>query len=219
MRAIRRVTSVQRASLLAGALFLAFLMFSAVISSKSKSQGKVFTPSPTEVTTKVESSQLVLQDFFRIMLKRGKKSMEVKASSGKFLPQEAITYLTDAEVKVQRDTGGPVTFRSKNARLFMDGEQVNRADLEGTVVVEFENGPKILSELASYDAQLQQIRIPGAVSISGQGYTVDGDGMEVELDTEIIRIARDVRSKFEGNAKMPSVPLPRSKTRGIGNEK
>jgi len=88
---------MQKVAFLAGTLFIIFVVHSAVESSKTKSKGKVFTPGASEIDAKVESSQLILQDFSRTMLKKGKKTMEVKASSGKFLPQESITYLTNAE--------------------------------------------------------------------------------------------------------------------------
>ena len=87
-----------------------FVGVSSYLSSRAKTKGTVFTPSQLEVDAKVQTSQLFLQDFSRIMLKHGKKTLEVKAASGKFLPQDSITYLTQAEVKVQRENGKVVCF-------------------------------------------------------------------------------------------------------------
>ena len=169
-----------------------FVGVSSYLSSRAKTKGTVFTPSQLEVDAKVQTSQLFLQDFSRIMLKHGKKTLEVKAASGKFLPQDSITYLTQAEVKVQRENGKVVKFRSRNARLFMDGDQVHKADLEGDVVVEFEEGIEVLAELANYDADTQQIKVPDHAIIRGTAYRIEGDGLEADIDAEVIRILRDV---------------------------
>jgi len=202
-----RTTPAQKIAALVGGSFLLFVVVSSTLASRSKSKGAVFTPSQLEVESKVQSSQLLLQDFSRIMLKHGKKSLEVKAVSGKFLPQDSITYLTQADVKVQRENGKIVKFKSRNARLFMDGDQVRRADLEGEVIVEFEEGIKLLSELASYDADTQQIRVPDHAIILGTAYRIEGDGLEADIDSEVIRILRDVKSKFEKGAVMPELNI------------
>jgi LPS export ABC transporter protein LptC len=205
LKSISKITTVQKGALLVVSVFLAFVIASSFSSSRSKNKGNVFTPTKLEVDAKVQTSQLLLQDFSRIMLKRGKKTLEVKAASGKFLPQDSITYLTQAEVKVQREGGKVVKFRSRNARLFMDGDQVHRADLEGDVVVEFDEGIEVFSELATYDADTQQVKIPDHAIIRGTGYQIEGDGLEAEIDSEVIRILRDVKSKFEKGASMPQL--------------
>jgi len=206
-----QTTPVQKMAALVGGSFLVFIIVSSFLASRSKTKGTVFTQSQSEADSKVQSSQLFLQDFSRIMLKHGKKTLEVKATSGKFLPQDAITYLTQAEVKVQRENGKVVKFRSRNARLFMDGDQVHRADLEGEVVVQFEEGLEVHSELATYDADTQQIKVPDHAIIQGTAYQIEGDGLEADIDSEVIRILRDVRSKFEKGAAMPELELKKPK--------
>lgn len=204
-------TPVQKIAILVGGSFLLFVITSSFMASRSKTKGSVFTQSQSEGDTKAQSSQLLLQDFSRIMLKHGKKTLEVKAVSGKFLPQDSITYLTQAEVKVQRENGRIVKFRSRNARLFMEGDEVHRADLEGDVVVEFDEGMQLLSELATYDADSQQIKIPDHGIIQGNAYRIEGEGLEADIDTEVIRILRDVRSKFEKGAQLPEIEIKKSK--------
>lgn len=209
--ALLQTTPVQKMAILVGGSFLVFVIASSFFSSRSKTKGSVFTQNQTEDDSKAQSSQLFLQDFSRIMLKHGKKTLEVKAVSGKFLPQDSITYLTQAEVRVRRENGRVVEFRSRNARLFMEGDEVHRADLEGEVVVEFDEGMELHSELATYDADTQQIKVPDHAVIKGSAYQIEGDGLEADIDSEVIRISRDVRSKFEKGAEMPQIELKKSK--------
>lgn len=196
---------MQRISLVFGSVFFLYLVTSAVFASRTKGPSRAFSSQSAEVIN--ESSQLFLQDFSRVMLRKGKKNLEVTAKSGRFLPQERVTYLSEAIVRVQRESGKPVTIRSRNARLFMDGEQVKEADLEGAVQVQFDEGITLLTELANFEADSQTIRAPGAVKILGEGYETNGDGMETEIEPGIIRLQRDIRSKFERGATMPKLDV------------
>lgn len=192
-------SDIQKLSLILGGGFVLYLLYSVAVRDGGSKTSVSAPPSETIVS----GSELVLQDFSRLMLRRGKKSMEVKAETGRFIPQENITYLTGATVTVQRERGKPVVIKARNARLFMDGEQVKRADLEGSVEVEFSEGMTLKTELASFDSDTQQIKAPGAALIQGSGYEIKGDGMEAEIDHEVVRLLREVKSRFERGAQLP----------------
>jgi LPS export ABC transporter protein LptC len=193
-------SDVQKLALVLGGGFVLYLLASAAL--RDSPSGKRAAPVPGGEMI-VSGSELVLQDFSRLMLRRGKKSMEVKAETGRFLPQENITYLTGATVTVQRDKGKPVVIRARNARLFMEGEQVKRADLEGSVEVEFGEGMTLKTELASFESDTQLIKAPGAAQVEGEGYEITGDGLEAEIDQEVVRLLRDVVSRFRKGARLP----------------
>jgi LPS export ABC transporter protein LptC len=201
VRSLKHLSLVQKTALIIGGSFLLFLMLSSY--SGIKSSTKSFnTDSHLESE---QPSELVLQDFSRIMLRKGKRSLEVKAKSGRYLPTERVTYLSEAIVKVQRENGEPVIIRAKNARLFMDGEQVKQADLEGAVEVEFSKGVLLKTELANFDSELQLIRAPGAAVIEGNGFRMAGDGMEAEVEKEVVKLLREVKSRFERGAELPKI--------------
>jgi len=80
--------------------------------------------------------------------------------------------------------------------------------MEGAVVVELDDGTLINTELASYDAEAHLIRAPDAVTILGSGFSVDGDGMEIEVENNVVHLLRDIRSRFERGVELPKLSDP-----------
>lgn len=196
---------VQRAALFAGGLFVAVL----VVSVAARSSGRRGHTAPAAVE---EESKLHLEDFTRVNIEGGRETWQVKARDAKYYSKEDVTHVSDAEVTGPRDKGGraekgekldPVKIYANKARLSMDGDAMRRADLEGDVRVVLDRATTMRTEAATYDSESRLITAPGLVHIIGDGYTTDGTGMEMAVDTNIMKLLSDVESAFTGTS-MPS---------------
>ncbi len=197
--------------LLAGCLFFSFLVITAIVKSVGR-RSVLFVESPTaEQSTefnsldqlKTASSKLRLQDFHRVEVKGGRSVWEVKAKDARYYPSRNVTHVNDADVVIYRSADSSVRITSRAAKLHLSENALDRAELEGSVLVVLDDGVTIDTEYAVYDAATQEINAPGRVVIKGEGYQVEGIGLDVEIDNEIVKLSDRVYSAFEPDAKAP----------------
>jgi LPS export ABC transporter protein LptC len=180
-----------------------------------KSMGRrsvLFVESPTsEQSTefnsldqlRTASGKLRLQDFHRVEVKGGRSVWEVKAKDARYYPSRKVTHVNDADVVIYRGADSSVRITSRAAKLHLDETSLDRAELEGSVLVALDSDVTIETEYAVYDAAIQEITAPGKVVIKGEGYQVEGVGLDVEIDNEIVKLSDRVYSVFEPDAKSP----------------
>lgn len=201
IRSFRGLQRIQLSVALLGLLFLSYLAVSAASRSRQHTKSVLSEGSSREP---VPASGVRLQDFSRVQIKEGKKSWEIKAQDAQFVAAENITHVTSPVITFPREGKEPVIVHAERARLFMAGENVERAELEGSVKVELGTGTIVYSDFAVYESETDQIEAPGKVLISGEGYETRGDGLELNIRTEEVYLLRDVSSKFNRGAKVPS---------------
>ena len=202
----RRLQRLQRSFLLFAGGFLALLLLSVVLSSKSRTS-KLLGGSMSEdpAISRPEDSKLHLQEFSRTQIKDGRQTSQVKGKDAKYFSKEDVTYIKEATVRVFRNNAAPVDLHALSAKLYMDGEKLLRADLEGNVTASSQSGATLHTELATYSADEKLITAPGPVKIDGTGYTIEGVGMDMIVEADLISIHEQVRSRFEQGSSVPSI--------------
>ena len=214
MNFVRRLNTGEKLFLAFGAIFLLYLVISAAGRSSVR-QGKSIlgAASPEtirETLNQGDQSKLQLQTFYRVQIERGKQLWEIRATDAKYFPEQDITFVSDATIKIERKSGDHMTIKSRSARLHLKGENLLRADLEGNVIVEDERQNVVHSELAAYDAEQRMVTIPGAARVDGPGYFIDAIGLDMAVDSDQIHFLKDVKSKFERGATPPAIPIESS---------
>jgi LPS export ABC transporter protein LptC len=207
----RELKIAQRGFLVCGILYLIFLFASAAVNSRGRNSLSSINSFAANGSQSVIShregddvSKLRIQDFHRLEVKGGRPVWEIRASDANYFHLQGTTHVNDASVTVYRPKQKPVRLHSDTARLTINGSSLLGATLEGHVNVEIEGSLQANCEVAEYEAATRLIKAPDKVNIHGDGYEVIGAEMEMQIDSENIRLRRNVLSRFEPGAKAPT---------------
>ena len=144
-----------------------------------------------------------VQDFHRVQVKKGATVWEVRAKEARYSKTESVAQVTDVGISIFRPREPTVKIRSRGAKMYIDKEEVQRAELEGAIVVEVGDGLEIRTERASYDASKRLITSSELVTFSGTGYSVKGVGLELPIDSDMISLLSDTETRVEKSAALP----------------
>ncbi|MBL7662148.1 LPS export ABC transporter periplasmic protein LptC [bacterium] len=175
------------------AAFVIFVLSTAYLRSAEKMGTKINTNNNSSPQT---TSELHIQDFERVAVKKGRRVWEVRAVEAKYYSTENQARLANSTMKMYRPDGSIVTVTSTSGKLYLRGEAIVSADVQGDVVIGIDESTKIYTDLAVYDADQDKISAAGPVKIVGQGYTINGIGMTVEVANRLIEISSTVNSQF-----------------------
>lgn len=137
-----------------------------------------------------------LQDFHRTDIKDAVKRWEVKAADAAHYMNEGITRVHKASVVIYRTDGSVVVLDAANARIVSSKGSVSRVELEGDIKVTLNNEIAITTNVASFEESLGKVVTPSKVLLEGPGYSIDGVGLELEIDTNIVTIKDNTVSRF-----------------------
>ncbi len=201
---------LQKIVLLAGLVFSGWLVYLAGSGQKAVESRKQLSLADTnldELTTSseesTEQSRLELKEFNRIQVKDGKKIWEVNASGARFFSDQGLTHIDEVRVDIVRQPQGLIKIKSDGARLDLDGDVMQRADLEGDIYVQVDDSLGLRAQFATFDSIGRKLLVPGRVRIYGSGYEMVGEGFEMNIDGEGFLLREKVRTKFSPGAKLP----------------
>ena len=197
---IRAQNKAQQVFLAVASMFLLFLLMNILSSSKGRDSVVAASLRDSSSDTSQSSHKLHLQDFHRMVVKNGSAEWEIVARDAKYFAAENVTQVSDSTVTVYRPGELPVIIKSNAAKILLDSESLKRADLEGNVRVNFEKGNWLRTEVAYYDADNRVIVAPQDVTIEGVGYEINGVGLRLNVDTNVMQLLDSVDSQFVPNA-------------------
>ncbi len=153
----------------------------------------------------IPKTEVVLNKFHRSEVKDGKKLWEVEALQGRYLAESASIDLDQAKLWVYQKSGETVSLDASKARLFLEGQELVRAETSGGVRVDRDGKITVTTEAATYVRRENIVQAPGFVQIKSDTVDVSGTGLEVQLDTKEIRLSSGVSSIVQPmNQKQPA---------------
>jgi LPS export ABC transporter protein LptC len=198
---------LQKFFLAATVTFLVVLMFTVVIRSNTRrsvlSEGRITDSAAAFADLEETGTRIHLQDFHRVEVKDGRPVWEVRAKDAQYFAQERVTHINDSSVIVYRRDHSSVRINAASAKLYMTEESIERAELEGNVVVDLGESVTVTTDMAVYQARTRQIMAPGRVSIEGNGYEVKGARLSLDLDSQLVTLSERVTSRFAPRAELP----------------
>jgi LPS export ABC transporter protein LptC len=133
-----------------------------------------------------------IQNFHRVKVEGGRKVWEVSAAEAQYREGEGMVAVREPSVALFLRDGREVSLRGATGKVFLDGKELRRIEVEGDIDVQL-GEYAISTEHASYEADRDLVIAPGAVQIRGKGVDVQGEGMEVEIGAQRMRIAQSVK--------------------------
>lgn len=169
-----------------------------VLSDRGEGSSGVMGSDPDETGTRIQ-----LQDFHRVEVKDGRPVWEVRAKDAQYFAQQRLTHVNDSAVTVYRRDRSVVHINAASAKLYMTQESVDRAELEGNVVVNLGESGTVKTDMAVYQARTREIVAPGRVNIEGSGYEVTGERLNLDLERQLVTLSERVKSRFSAKAEIP----------------
>jgi LPS export ABC transporter protein LptC len=129
-----------------------------------------------------------IQNFRRVKMEGDRKAWEIAA-------REAQYFEDDQQVKVEgpevsfflKGDQGVVSIRGDEGKLFLDGRDMNRAELQGGIEVRFKDY-LVKTDRAIYERASDTVISPAAVMITGNGLALSGERMTVEMEAQRLHL-------------------------------
>jgi lipopolysaccharide export system protein LptC len=135
------------------------------------------------------------RNFHWTQMKGGASQWVLTAKDASYSTDKTTITLTDAHVAMIATDGKQTSLAAPTASLTLNGNHVNRAQLNGGVVVHY--GDYVLTtDQAVFQPDADQIDAPGAVKIEGQGLTVTGTGMTGHPKAEVFELLKEVSTQI-----------------------
>jgi LPS export ABC transporter protein LptC len=134
-----------------------------------------------------------IQNFHRVKVDNGRKVWEVSAREAQYLETEQMVVVEEPVVDVFLQDGRQVGLRGASGKLFLDGKELERVELQGEIAVMLGEYEMRTSE-ARYEADRGVIVAPGRVTITGSGFQLQGERMEVNVADQRLLLADSVQT-------------------------
>lgn len=178
-------------------LFISFLIFSVRGAQDELEKPAVLDARESEVEGSGGGTEVKLDEFSRVEIQNGKKLWSIKAKEAQFVPEEGLTYLNDALLNIYRSENG-IKILAKKAKVRFADDQMQKADLEGSVDISFDDGTEIFSQYLTFNSKDSEILAPGLLKVKTSQYEISGMDFVMDLDKEVFSFGKKVRSIFFG---------------------
>jgi len=175
---------------------------------------KLALKSPVAVLDSLPDSVLNIKDFHRAKIEDGRKVWELFGDEANYLKDKKEAVITRPRFLYYDKNDEAAETSAEIAHVFLNEKELERLELKGGVRVTMK-GYVLTSESANYLPAKEQISLPTRTHVVGEGISIEGASMEVELEGKKIRMVRDVKTKIEPD-KLANKKSKTSKSPRIG---
>jgi len=137
-----------------------------------------------------------IRDFHRVKIQDGRKVWEMSAQDAQYFREDNLIVVRAAVMELYLRDGRTIGLKGDEARIVLDGREVKRVELDGSIEVTTSDY-LIRTDRATYDHGRGLISTPGAVDISGRALQLRGDRMEVQVDSERVKLFQHVSMRLQ----------------------
>jgi len=173
---------------------------------------KVVKKGPVAVLDSLPDAALQIKDFHRAKIENGRKVWELFGDEANYLKDKREAVIKRPRFLYYDKKDEAAETSAETAHIFLNEKDLEKLELKGGVRVSMK-GYVLTSESADYLPAKEQILLPTRTQVVGEGISIEGASMEVELEEKKIRMVRDVKTKIEpeklANKKSKSSKSPR----------
>jgi LPS export ABC transporter protein LptC len=138
-----------------------------------------------------------IQNFRRVKMDGDKKVWEVAAREAQYFEEERQVVVDEPEVRFfVKDDQGVVSVKGRQGKILLDGREMDRVDLDGGIELRFRDY-LVRTDHAFYRRADDAVVSPGAVVVTGDGLSLSGERMTVEMGSQRVRVEGKVRTVLE----------------------
>ncbi len=134
-----------------------------------------------------------IQNFHRVKVDNGRKVWEVSAREAQYVEGEQLVRVDAPVIDVYLADGRTVSLHGSGGKVFLHDRELQRVELEGDIDVQL--GEYALhTDTAHYEADRGIITAPGLVRITGNGFELFGQHMEVDVAAQQLMLSQRVQT-------------------------
>ena len=136
-----------------------------------------------------------MTEFRRVKMQDGKKVWEIVARQARYFPDKNEIIIETPQVSLYLGDGEAVALRCQEGIIHLDGnsQDLRRIELRGDVEITM-GDITFTTEEAIYDRHKNTISSSGLIHIVGRGFTVEGRGYTVAIDTKQLLLQAEVQT-------------------------
>jgi LPS export ABC transporter protein LptC len=162
----------------------------------SESLRRGIKKNPIAVLDHLPDAALHIKDFHRAKVEKGRKVWELFGDEAQYFKDKREALIKKPRFYYFGKKDEALETSADEARVYLTEKELERLELKGGVHVAME-GYVLDSEEANYYPAKDQIVLPTPTRIAGEGIAVEGARMEVELESQKIRMLNGVKTKIE----------------------
>jgi LPS export ABC transporter protein LptC len=138
-----------------------------------------------------------IENFRRVKMEGDRKVWEVAAREAQYYEEDHQIVVDEPEVNFfVKDDQGVVSVKGQQGKIMLDGREMDRVDLDGGIELKFRDY-LVKTDKAYYQRADDSVVSPGAVVVTGDGLTLSGERMTVEMGSQRVRVEGKVRTVLE----------------------
>jgi LPS export ABC transporter protein LptC len=148
-----------------------------------------------------------IQNFRRVKMEGDRKAWEVAAREAQYFQDDQQVKVDGPEVSLfMKGDQGVVSVRGEQGKLFLNGRDMDRAELHGAIEVRFKEYV-VKTDRAVYERASDTVVAPEAVSITGNGLAVTSKRMTVEMEAQRLHLEGAVETVLKVGEAAGAGPL------------
>ena len=134
-----------------------------------------------------------MTEFRRVKMQDGKKVWEIVAQQARYFADKNEVVIDSPEVSLYFSDGEAVALRCQEGTVHLDGiSDLLHVELRGELEIQI-GDIALKTDQATYDRQKNTISSDGMIHIVGQGFTAEGKGYTVAVDTKQLTLNTEVQ--------------------------
>jgi LPS export ABC transporter protein LptC len=151
---------------------------------------------PFKALDYLPESALQIKDFHRSKIENGRKVWELFGEEANYYKEQKEAVIKKPRFYYYDKKGEVAETKGDEAVVYLNEKELDKMELRGGVEVTFQ-GYVLKSEEANYTPAKDQIVLPTRTTVVGEGISLEGARMEVELEGKKIRMIQAVKTKIE----------------------
>jgi len=157
---------------------------------------KEIKKNPLKTLDYLPESSLHMKDFHRSKIEDGRKVWELFGEEASYFKEQKEAVIKRPKFYYYDKKGEVAETLGNEAHIFLNEKEMEKLELRGAVQVTFQ-GYVLNSDEANYLPAKDQIILPNRTTVVGEGLSLEGARMEVEMEEKKIRLLRNVKTKIE----------------------
>lgn len=137
-----------------------------------------------------------IQNFRRVKMEDGRKVWEVSADDARYMEDQSMIVVHKPVVAWFLHDGREVGLRGEDGRIHLDEHDLRRVEVEGPILVSLADY-QLRTTGAVYDHSDGLITSSSDVEITGKAMDLRGQGMEVDIEGQRLRVLHNVSMRLE----------------------
>jgi len=141
-----------------------------------------------------------IQNFHRVKVKDGRTVWEITADDAQYYEDDNQIIVHEPRLTFfLKDGDRPCRVSGSEGRLSLDGREIDSVRLGGGVSVELDE-LVLRTDEATYDRERDLITSPGVVTVRSHAVEVRGQGMEISVGPQQLRLLGEVHTTVRSDA-------------------